>query len=77
MLLGNVVILKTFLPRISSIIHFFINQKFWKYFFVEPKISIEKTRQLTIQIFIFYLIYSGTRKAFHKVMQHEELWFIA
>ena len=77
MLLGNVIILKTFLSRISSIIHFFINQKFWKHFFMEPKISVEKTRQLTIQIFIFYLIYSGTRKAFHKVMQHKELWFIA
>ena len=37
-LFSNIVILKTFLSTISSIIHFFIKQKFCKHhFFKEPK----------------------------------------
>ena len=29
-------------------------------------------RQLTTQAFIYYLIYSGVTKAFHKIMQQKE-----
>ena len=49
---------------ISSIIHFFIKQKLSKYIFygVEHN-KLQKTRQLTTQTFIYYLIYSGTWKA--------------
>ena len=34
---------------------------------------MEKTRQLTIQTFIYYLIYSAVRKAFCKIMQPKEI----
>ena len=37
-------------------------------FIRRQKHHIEKTKQLTIQIFIFHLIYSGSRKAFHKIL---------
>ena len=33
-------------------------------------LQIAKTRQLTIQRFIYYLIYSGVRKVFYKTMLH-------
>ena len=45
---------KTFLSMVSSIIHF------WQ---------IAKTRWFTIQILIYYFIYSGIRKVFRKIMQ--------
>ena len=32
----------------------------------------DKTRQLTIQPSIYYLIYSGVRKVFSKIIQHKE-----
>ena len=35
----------------------------------------DKTRQLTIQTFIYYLICSDVRKTFRKIMQHKEIWF--
>ena len=30
-------------------------------------------RQLTVQTFIYYLIYTGTRKAFLKIIQYKEI----
>ena len=35
-------------------------------FFTEPKISYWKDEKLTIQTFIYYLIYSGARKVFRE-----------
>ena len=32
-------------------------------------------RQLTMQAFIYYLIYYGVRN-FRKIMQHNEIWFV-
>ena len=63
----------TKVPKPNSLptIHFFIERKF-----TEPKIAIEKTRQLTIQTFISYLIYFGARKAFYEIMQHNKIWFV-
>ena len=69
-LFGNVVTLKTFLSTITSIIHVFIQQKFCiNYFLWGRKYQTAKTRQLITQTFIYYLIYSGPRKVFHKIMQ--------
>ena len=28
-----------------------------------------------IQTFVYYLVYSGARKAFCKIMQHKQIWF--
>ena len=75
-LLDNVIIL-TFLSTIFTIIHFFIEQKFCKYYFLQSrKKQIEKIRELTMQTFIYYLIYSGAREAFRKIIQHKEIWFV-
>ena len=73
-LFHNVIILKTLLSTISFIIQFFIKQKFCKdHFLQSQKQQNDKTRQLPIQAFIYYLIYSGVRKAFCKIMQHKEM----
>ena len=48
---------------ISNIIHFYIMQKFCKHFLRSRK-QIGRTRQLTIQTFIKYLIYCVARKQF-------------
>ena len=32
--------------------------------------------ETTIEIFPFYLIYFGAKKAFRKIMQHKEIWFV-
>ena len=40
---------------------------------MELKKQIEKMRQLTIQTFIYHLIYPGPRKAFRKTMQHSKI----
>ena len=32
--------------------------------------------QLTIQIFIFYLIYSDAKKEFRRIMQRKKIWFV-
>ena len=62
---------------ISSIIQFFIKQRFCKHHFLQGQKQqndkTRKTRQLTIQAFIYYLIYSGVRKVFCKIMQHKEI----
>ena len=63
---GIVTILKTFISTIFGIIPSLYLVKVFQTSFMQ----IAKTRQLTIQIFIFCLIYSGTRKVFHKIMQH-------
>ena len=34
------------------------------------KNKTKKMRQLNVQTFIYYLIYSGARKAFHKIIKH-------
>ena len=60
---------------IYSIVHLFIEQKFWKHFLQSRKYQIEAIRQLTVQTFIYYLIYSGARKAFHEIIQHKAVWF--
>ena len=39
---------------------------------MDQKLQIEKTGKLTIQIFIFYSIYSDARKAFLNI-QHKEM----
>ena len=31
-------------------------------------------KEFNIQTFIYYLIYSGARNAFHKTMLHKEVW---
>ena len=33
-------------------------------------------RELTMQRFIYYLIYSGARETFCKIIQHKEIWFL-
>ena len=61
---------------INSIVHFFIKQKFWEHHFLQSrKYQIEEIRQLTVKTFIYYLIYSGARKAFHEIIQHKAVWF--
>ena len=56
-LLGNVKTLKTFPSPITSIIHFFIEQKFCKHRFSgDRKQQIVKTRPLTISAFLHCLI---------------------
>ena len=73
---GNVIALKAPLSTIFGIIHIFIKQKFCKNHFLQnQKQQIKKTRKLTIQIFTFYLIYSGVKKEFRKIMQHKEILF--
>ena len=68
-LLNNVVIL-TFLLTILTIIHFFIEQKFCKYILRRRKNKQQQNiRELTVQTFIYYLIYSGAREAFRKIIQ--------
>ena len=50
-LFDNEIISKTFLSTISTIIHFFIKQRFCKHhFFVEPKQQTQKTSQLSFTI---------------------------
>ena len=44
----------------------FVNVTFYE---AENK-QITKTRLFTMQIFMYYLIYLGTRKVFRKIMQH-------
>ena len=58
------------LSTISSRYHAFLCQAkvLLTSFIRRQKQHIEKTRQLTIQIFIFHLIYCGSRKAFHKIL---------
>ena len=74
---GNVIASNALLLTISNIIHFFIKQKFCKHHFLRTqKWQIEITKQSTIQIFTFYLISSGAKKAFRKIMQHKEIWFV-
>ena len=66
---------KAFLSMISNIIHFFIKQMFCRQFLWSWNQQIEKSKKLTIQTFICYLIYSGARKASRKTMQHKGIWF--
>ena len=75
-LFANAIILKTFLWTISFIIQFFIEQKFCKHHFWRNRKQNDKTRQLTIKAFTYYFIYSRVRKAFRKIMQHKEIWFV-
>ena len=44
-------------------------------FLQSQKYQIEEIRQLTVQIFVYYLIYSGARKAFLEIIQHKAVWF--
>ena len=44
-------------------------------FSIEPKIANCKDAKLTIQTFIYSLMYSGARKAFYKIMHHNEIYF--
>ena len=54
--------------------YFFIEQKFCKHHSLwKRKQQGDKTRQLTIQAIIYYLIYSDVRKAFRKIMQGKEI----
>ena len=54
--------------------YFFIEQKFCKHHSLwKRKQQDDKTRQLTIQAIICYLIYSDVRKAFRKIMQGKEI----
>ena len=64
-LFGIVTILKAFLSMISGI----IPSLYWVKVFQTSFLQIAKTRQLPIQIFIYYLIYWGARNVFHKTMQ--------
>ena len=71
-------ILKTFLSAISSIDHFFLlSESFVNIIFLQSrKQHIEKTRQLTIQTFIYYVTYFGAIIVFRKIIQHKEIWFV-
>ena len=76
-LFNNIIILKTFLLTISFIIQFFIEQRFCKYHLLRSqKQQNYKMRLLTMQAFVYYLIFSGVRDFFHKIMQHKEIWFV-
>ena len=55
--------------------YFFIEQKFCKHHSLWKRKQDDKTRQLTIQAIIYYLIYSDVREAFRKIMQGKEIWF--
>ena len=69
-LFGSVILAKTLYSMISNIIHFFVEQKFWKRFFREPKINCKG--ETTIQTFVDCLIYSSARKTFCKIIYHKE-----
>ena len=71
-------ILKTFLSAISSIDHFFLlSESFVNIIFLQSrKQHIEKTRQLTIQTFIYYVTYFGAIIVFREIVQHQEIWFV-
>ena len=43
---------------------------YWVKVFQTSFLQIAKTRQLPIQIFIYHLIYWGTRNVFHRTMKH-------
>ena len=66
---GNIINLKTFLFMIFIIVLFFHWVKVFQTILPCRK-QIPKMRQLTILIFIYYLIYWGTLKEFHKTVQH-------
>ena len=73
-LFGIVIISKTFLSTISSIIHFFLLSKnIVNIIFYRAENNIEKTKQLTIQAFMHYVAYYGAFTVFRKVMQHKEI----
>ena len=60
---------KKFLLTVTSFSYFFLKQKFIKHHFLWSRNNITaKQRRLTIEAFIYYLIYSGVRKVFHKIM---------
>ena len=57
---------------IFTIIHFFIEQRFCKYyFFMDMKINNWKDAKIN-HANIYYLIYCGAKEAFGKIMQHKE-----
>ena len=47
-----------------------------KTFLLTISFVIQQTRKWTIQIFFYYLIYSGVTTAFHKIMQNKEIGFV-
>ena len=76
-LFDNIIILKMFLLTISFIILYFIKQRLGKHHLLQSRKQWnDKTRQLTIQAFIYYFIYSGVRNTFCKIMQHKWTWFV-
>ena len=56
---------KVFLLTISSTINFFIKHHF---FLHRERLKITKTRKLFIESYIYCLIYSGTKRAYYKIM---------
>ena len=43
---------------------------------MEPKATNGKDEAINHSNIYFYLIYSDVKKAFHKIMQHKDIWFI-